>query len=314
MKRIPILVLLLGCLLGTARANLVLQIKKTVEVCSKDVLLGDLVKDASQLPDKWADRRVMAAPTAGEMSYHALTAIAYALSQYSDMKNVTLSGEPVISISRKDRKLKKDEFHDPLMAYLKKTDPWKGKDLKINLLNIPSNMRVPVGDTTYRISRIDKKTSKGYSVAYVKVVVDGVDTTEVPVGLEIQLMTKVWVVARNLDRGHLLEKSDLRGEMHVVDATANNISCAEDLAGYEVNRTLTAGTLLRRNEINKPMCAKRGDWVAINAVGKNLQVTLRGKALANGRLGDRIMCVNERSNRQVLVELTGLGNGVLVRL
>ena len=62
------------------------------------------------------------------------------------------------------------------------------------------------------------------------------------------------------------------------------------------------------------MCAKRGEWVAINAIGRNLRITLRAKALANGRLGDRIMCVNERSNRQVLVELTGMGNGVLVRL
>lgn len=314
MKRVFLLLMSVFCLFGAARADMILRMKKMVEVHSQGVLLGDLVEDVAQLPAEWAKRRVMSAPPAGEVSYHALTAIAYALSQYADMARVTLSGEPVISVSRKDRRMEKDEFHDPLLAYLKKTDPWQGKDLKVNILNLPASTRVPVGETTYRINQIDQKTSRGYSVAHVTVIVDGIDAAEVPVGLEIRLMAEVWVVARNLELGHILEEGDLRKEMHVVDATANHVSIAEDVVGFEMNRSMSAGTLLRSNEINKPLCAKRGDWVAINAVGNNLQISLRGKALVNGRLGDRVMCVNERSNRQVLVELTGMGSGVLVRL
>lgn len=314
MKRVCLFFLTLCCLIGSVRADVVLRMKKVVEVSSRTVLLGDLVDSKAQMPDEWSDRRVMSAPPAGEMSYHALTTIASALSRYDDMARVTLSGEPVITITRKDRALDKDEFEDPIKAYLEETEPWKGKQVKVNILNIPRNTRVPVGNEIFRITRIDQKTSKGYSIAHVTVMVDGVDEAEVPVGLEIQLMTEVWVVAENLELGHILEEGDLISEMHVVDATANHISSSDDLVGFEVNRSLSAGTLLRRSEISKPLCAKRGEWVAINAIGEHLQITLRGKALANGRLGERIMCVNERSNRQVMVELTGMGNGVLVRL
>ncbi|MBN2704305.1 MAG: flagellar basal body P-ring formation protein FlgA [Pontiellaceae bacterium] len=313
-RKISILLFAALCLSGTAHAQLLLRMKKTVEVSHRNVMLGDLVDVSSQLPDEWADRKVIAAPASGETSYYALTAIAAALSQYGDMRSVTLSGEPVISILRKDRVVEEEEFHEPIFDYLEETDPWAGKELKINILNVPKNTRVPVGNTTYKITRVDEKTSKGYSIAYATVIVDGIDEKEVPVGLEIQLMAEIWVVAKNLEMGHILEEGDLISEMHVVDSTANNISSRDDMIGFEVNRSLSVGTLLRRSEISKPMCAKRGERVAINAIGENLQITLRGKAMENGRLGERIMCMNERSNRQVLVELTGIGNGVLVRL
>lgn len=314
MRRLAIILILFGGLLGQLRAEMVLYLKKTVEVSSRDVLLGDLVEDKHLIPITWTERKVLSAPEAGSVSYHALTAIAYGLARYSDMAKVTLSGEPVISISRRDRRVEKDEFYDPLMAYLKATDGWKEKDLEVKVLSIPRNTRVPDGETTYQIKRIDQKTSKGYSIAVIAVLVDSLQEAEVPVGIEIQHLTEVWVAGRDLERGHILTEGDLRSEMHVVDATANYVSSAVNLFGHEINRPVESGQLVRRNVVSKPMCAKRGEWVAINAVGKNLHITLRAKAMANGRLGDRIMCVNERSQRQVLVELTSSGNGVLVRL
>lgn len=314
MKRLFLFLLMTLICAEQVQAEVVLYIKKSLEVTSREITLGDLVEDRSQIPAEWKTRRVLTAPPAGEVNYHALTTIAKALGRYTDMKAVTLSGEPVVSISRRERRIEKDEFYDPLMAYLKKHAPWSNKELDVKIINVPKNSRIPAGDTEYHISRIDQKTSKGYSVAYVIVMVDKVQELEVPVGIEIQQLTEVWVTTGTLERGHILSANDLRSEMHVVDATANYVSSSEDLSGHEVNRTVAAGDLLRRNVISKPTCAKRGEWVAINAAGQNLHITLRGKAMANGRLGEKIMCVNERSQRQVLVELTGFGNGVLVRL
>lgn len=314
MKRMLSIVLVVCGLAAPSWAGTVLHLKNAVEVSSKDVLLGDLVLDVKLIPVDWAKRRVLAAPTAGEVAYQSLTTVAHGLSRYKDMERVTLSGEPVISISRRDRRVEKEEFYQPIREYLEKTEPWKGNDLDVGIISIPRNTRVPAGKTTYRITQVDQKTSKGYSLAYVTVLADGVVAAEVPVGIEIQFMSEVWVAAQNLERGHILSVDDLRKELHVVDATSNYISSNEDVVGQEVTRAQTVGALLRRNAISKPMCAKRGEWVAITALGKNLHITLRGKAMANGRLGDRIMCVNERSQRQVMVELTGSGSGQLVRL
>ncbi|QBG47359.1 flagellar basal body P-ring formation protein FlgA [Verrucomicrobia bacterium S94] len=314
MKRLAIILIFLCGLAGSLRAATVIHLKSSVEVTGKDVFLGDLVLDSGLIPKEWASRRVMAAPPPGEVSYHSLTTVAQALARYDDMMSVTLSGEPVLSIARRERQMEKTEFYKPLHDYLSRHEPWKNNDFDIKVLNIPHNTRIPAGETTFEIRRIDRKTSKGYSVAYVSVMVDGIEEVEVPVGMEVQFLSEVWVVAKNLERGHILEASDLRSEMHAVDSNGNYLSSSEVVTGYEVTRALTAGELLRSNAVSKPLCVKRGDWVAINAHSRNLHVTLRGKALENGRLGDRIMCINERSQRQVLVELTGSGNGVLVRL
>lgn len=314
MKRIFIVWAILLSLSTNLWAVKVIYLKNSAEVSRKDVLLGDLVVDVKLIPVEWAARRVMVAPPAGEVTYHALTAVAYGLSRYEDMRNVTLSGEPVLAISRRARRVEKEEFYQPVLDYLRKTDPWKGSDLDVKMLSISRNTRVPAGETSYQITQVDQKTSKGYSLAHVSLIVDGVEVAEVQVGVEIQLLTDVWVVARNLERGHIIDASDLRSEMHVIDSSGQYVSSKESVVGYEVTRDLPTSDLLRRNAISKPLCAKRGDWVSINAISNNLHITLRAKAMANGRLGDRIMCVNERSLRQVLVELTGSGNGVLVRL
>lgn len=292
----------------------VLQLRDMVQVESKDVTLGDLVASRESLPQGWASRVVMKSPTAGNVTYHALTSVAYALQQYQDMKNVTLQGEPVISIDRKDRRLEQEELDAPIKAYLKVTDPWKGRELNVKVLSLPRDTRIPAGKAEYRIKDIDQKTSNGYSLVYVTVSVDGEEVADVSAGVEIQELTYVWVARQALPHGHILTQDDLRSEQRVVDATEQFVSSGEDLVGYEVSRTLAAGSLMRRSAVRQPLCIRRGDWVAINAYGSALHITLRGKAMENGRLGERIMCVNERSQRKVLVELTGSGQGRLVRM
>jgi flagella basal body P-ring formation protein FlgA len=307
-------ILIVFLLCGRVSADVVIQLKNTVSVASADLKLKDVVVDPSMIPEEWRERRVFAAPAAGDIAYHSLTAIAYALQRYRDMSRVVLRGEPVISVKRLDRKLEKSEMREPILSYLKRTDPWKKFELEVKVVSIPSNLRVAEGVTTYDITQIDQKTAKGYSIAYVDVFVDGMKEEAVPVGIEIQSLTEVWVVKDVLPRGHILASIDLMKERRVVDATVNYVPASEDLTGYEITRRIDAGEVLKHNSVSKPLCVKRGDWVSINAYGETLHITLRGKALSNGRLGDRIMCVNERSQRQVLVELTGIGFGKLVRM
>ena len=297
-----------------AAAQQILLLRSSVKVSGSDVLLEDLLSDEVSVPDEWMKRRVFSAPPVGEVSYFSLTSIARALNRYYDMQNVVIRGEPVISIQREDRKVEKDELKASLLDYLSEHDPWTGLDLQLEIISIPDDTRIPVGDTEYKVAQIDQRTARGYSQAHVQIFVDDIEIKEIPVGIEIQSLTDVWVVRDNVEPGHLLMLEDLRSEKRVVDTTEGYVASSEDMEGFEVTRAMAAGSLLRRNSISKPVCVRRGDWVAINAFGANMHITLRGKALANGRLGERILCVNERSQRQVLVELVGLGNGILVRM
>ncbi len=301
-------------LAAAVSAENILLLRSSVKVTGAEVVLGDLVTDRSSLPEAWVKRRLFSAPPVGEVSYFALTTIAHALQDYHDMQRVMLRGEPVISVQREDRRLEQYELEEPILSYLSGASPWDGLDLQVDIISIPDNTRIPVGKTEFTVTAVDQKTSRGYSLAYVVVRVDGLKVKEIPVGIEIQSLTDVWVVRKNLSPGHLLELEDLRKEKRVVEATSGYVPSSEHMVGFEVTRGLGASTLLLRNSISKPVCVRRGEWVAINVYGGNLQITLRGKAMVNGRLGERILCVNERSQRQVLVELVGVGSGILVRM
>lgn len=313
-KKIIILVLALASVAFAASEQVVLLIRNAVKVTGADVVLEDLVTDVSVMPQEWCSRRVFSSPEVGDVSYFSLTSVANALHDYRDMHQVVLRGEPVISVQREDRRLEKDELEAPVTDYLSRHSPWDGLDLQVEILNIPSNTRIPVGKTEFEVTEIDQKTARGYSMAHVLIRVDAISIKEISVDIEIHSLTDVWVVRKNIGPGHILDSADLRSEKRVVDATSGYVPSSENLEGYEVTRSLAASTLLSRNAISKPVCVKRGDWVSINASGGSFLVTLRAKALVNGRLGDRILCVNERSQRQVLIELDGVGHGVLVRM
>ncbi len=313
MMKASILLFILS-LAAAVPAETVLLLRSSVKITGADVVLGDLIADRSSVPAAWTERRLFSAPPVGEVGYYALTTIAHALQGYNDMQQVMLRGEPVISVHREDRRLEQDELEKPILDYLSEHSPWDGLDLQIEILSISENIRIPVGETDFTVTAVDQKTARGYSLAHMVIRVDGIKVKEIPVGVEIQSMTDVWVVRKNLSPGHLLEVEDLRREKRVVGATSGYVPSSEKMEGYEVTRSLGAGTLLMRNSVSKPVCVRRGDWVVINVYGSSFQITLRGKAMVNGRLGERILCVNERSQRQVLVELVGAGYGVLVRM
>ena len=314
MKHKLILLILLFCTASSMAQQVVLFIRNSAKVSSTDVLLRDLVTNETSIPSQWKTRRVFSAPPSGETRYYSLTAVAKALNEYNDMQQVILRGEPVISIQREEREIDADELEKPLMDYLAATPPWAGLDLQVKVLGIPDKLKIPAGETSYTVTKIEQQTTQGYSLAHIQVKVDAIPIKEIVIEIEIQFLTDVWVVTQNLSPGHTLELSDLRNEKRVIDSTSGFVSSSENMEGYEVTRVMQAGDLLRRNSISKPVCVHRGEWVAINAFGSNLHITLRGKALANGRLGDRILCMNESSMRQVLVELVGVGNAVLIRM
>ena len=314
--RIRSVILLVFALVSgvSAQQQTILFVRNSVKVSSTDVLLGDIISDDSIYPEVWSKRRICSAPPVGEVIYLPLTRVATALSHYNDMQSVVLRGEPTVSIQRVDRLVERQELKDALMKYLGKTKPWDALDLQVKILNFSDSTRIPEGEAEFEVSQFDQRTARGFSQAQVQVRVDGVMVCEIAVELEIRTLTEVWVVRDGLAPGHILVAGDLRSEKRVVDSNSGFVPSTESLIGYEVSRALVEGEALPRNALSKPVCVRRGDWVAINAIGENLHITLRGKALANGRLGDRISCINERSQRQVLVELVGVGSGVLIRM
>lgn len=105
---------------------------------------------------------------------------------------------------------------------------------------------------------------------------------------------------------HAANRSELISEDDVV---IKNIQIASDLRGIIMERgqlvgkvavrDLIAGQPLRQSDVKAPTVINRGQSVTIKSFAGGLTVTMKGRALGNGRAGDRIWVQNERSKKRV---------------
>ena len=86
----------------------------------------------------------------------------------------------------------------------------------------------------------------------------------------------------------------------------------KQIAGKIAVRNLIANEPLRQSDLKAPQLISRGQSVNITSRAGGLIVTMKGKALANGRAGDRLWVQNQSSNKRVEGEVTPEGE-VLIR-
>jgi flagella basal body P-ring formation protein FlgA len=136
--------------------------------------------------------------------------------------------------------------------------------------------------------------------------------TAEPVGLEL-----VPVAVRPLSRGTVLRAADLElrpaSSRRGADSTPPKV---EDLVGQELLRPLPAGQPIPREFIQSQRLVHRNDKVQVKAVAAGVVVSITGKALEEGGMGDNILVEDIATKEKLVTRVTGfqvaevLGTGV----
>lgn len=115
---------------------------------------------------------------------------------------------------------------------------------------------------------------------------------------------EVWVSAvvssRALSKGEVLTREELAFQKKPFtrlpsDAVFNE----EEVIGKELKTSLKPGEVIRRSYLNEPLVIKKNQEVLIVARSRSLLVRAKGKALQEGRLGDRIRVKNISSKKEI---------------
>lgn len=91
-------------------------------------------------------------------------------------------------------------------------------------------------------------------------------------------------------------RSDLAGDVHLDPAR---------IVGNAARRALPRGTLLREADIQRPEVVEKNATVTMTFEQPGIQLTMRGKALVGGAMGDVIQVQNINSKRTVEAKVTG---------
>lgn len=86
------------------------------------------------------------------------------------------------------------------------------------------------------------------------------------------------------------------------------IKSREALLGREMARAVNAGSMFTPDLVQQPDAVSRGDYVVITARSGHFSVQTRGKALADGQIGDQVPIQNLSSQRTVRGQITGPGH------
>ena len=285
-----------------------LQIRNNIVVDKPAILLADLVASPTDLPEGWGERAVLQSPAPGKPSSFPLVTVAYALQKYPDMSSVSLRGEPSITVQRTGIPLDPMDVTRAIETFFKTDEDWKDCPVQITCDPLREKIAVPPNTKTRLDVRryTEEADSAGYYTFDMDLYADGVLERTLSARAHVTRLKEFWVAATPLMRGQILTAELLRPKMLPVDSERRGyIAVEESVAGYQVDRALRADQPVSRHFIQQPLCTKRGEMISVVAQRGGLRVILHAKALGDGRLGERVLCLNEKSQRRLLVQMTG---------
>ena len=302
------LCLLILSLAISASAGNVLNIRRSITVIDAAVFLKDIVAPKTPLPENWGSRKVLTAPAPGESIDIPLTDVGYALQQYKDMSDISLRGDLVISVQRDGIPIKLDEFEDAIRNFIQGHPEWEGCTVQIDCEYPRDSILAPLKGT-YDIQiddyKLESKSKDFYTFICSLFINDEYERTFEMKAVVLSLKPFL-VAAENLDRGTQLTDHHITTKLLPVKYESRGyIPASEKIDGLQIERSLRANQPFAVHMLEQPVCARRGEWVMVTAEKGALRISLRAKALSNGRLGDNILCINEQSKRRLLVHLTG---------
>lgn len=136
--------------------------------------------------------------------------------------------------------------------------------------------------------------------ASVGVACDSDKPWSVYIPVSIKRFANVLVATQHLQRGRTLTAQDFEAsELELTQLMSGYFLANTDIVGMQTTRPVRAGTVYSRNSIRNPDVVKKGEHIIIVANQVSFTVRMKGEALSDGQLGERIKVRNSSSKRTV---------------
>lgn len=122
----------------------------------------------------------------------------------------------------------------------------------------------------------------------------------------VERLIDVPVARRTLARGDLINASDIDTlAIRQKLIKADTITRVSDLIGQSPRRAIAAGKVIGADDVEIPLNVKRGDKIHLIYRLGAMELSAQGRAVQDGRPGDRIRVVNIDSNKPLQGTVTG---------
>ena len=280
-------------------------LKPAATITGDFVRIGDLVENAGAA----ANVAIFRAPDLGETGRVAVDRVIDALIPH-ELIRVETRGLTEIVVTRASHAISASEIEKRIAQALagrqRSTD---AGNLTLTFDNAPRTVHVEPG-TDLRLARLAFDPRSGRFDA----VFERPGTTRAPLrltGTYAETFEAV-VLTRPVAANDVLRAADITTVRRPkTEFAANIVTNPEQAIGLAVRRAMRPGDVVRQTELAKPEVVARNDNVTITYQVPGITLTMRGKALDGGSLGDTVNVLNVQSKRSIQATIAGPGHVVV---
>ena len=281
------------------------RLKELVTVTSEIVRIGDLIENAGPA----ANIPVFRAPDLGQTGAVPVARIAEALRPY-DVTGIDAGGLTEVVVTRLSRALTGKDVADRIARAVSGQfgygDPQNlavilDRDIRILHieLGVTSDLMVSRMYVDPRTGRFDisfelpgSALSRRAPLRFTGTITDTVEAA---------------TLTRSLKAGEIVKVSDVMVERRPKTELRGDGMPAGEVVGLAAKAALRSGQALRNDDLIKPQIVQRNESVTITYEVPGVALTVRGKALEAGAMGDVVSVLNIQSNRTVQATVIGPG-------
>lgn len=278
------------------------QPRGTVQVNEEQVRLGDLFDALS--PEK-AAIVVATAPSPGRrMSLDAL-ALARIASTYGVPWQP--AGDERVVVERSSVEITSARIQAALNAAAVKAGAPAGTEVQLDNANLA--LQLPAsGDTSIGFNNVSYDATRGRVVAELVIPAQGEPVFHQAIAGRAMVMLDLPVLNRRVQPGDVISDADITWTKIARDRlTGDVVLSGRDIVGRTVRHAVVSDQPLRASDLRAPVVVNRGSLVTIMLQTAAMTLTVQGKAMGEGGVGDVIPVMNTASNRQVDATVGGPG-------
>lgn len=282
------------------------KLKSDIEISDDVVRLGDLFENAG----KYAKIAVFRSPSPGETGHLRSDRIAYAARRHGlTWTNPLKLGGIIVSRAgvRVPAETIRAAIAEKIAASLNLTG---GRDrLQLTFSREQPGLVIPAGqEPTVKVVHLSfARISGAFSVVIAAPARARNAVRRVYRGRAVEV-AELPVLKHDVRRGEVISLADIE----IVRRPKSRIkryvvTSKEEIVGLAARRTLRAGQLLRSRDLERPRLVEKNTAILVVYQRGGLRITVRGRALAAGVMGEAITVLNPKSRRKFLATVTGPG-------
>lgn len=319
--RSQILLVLLGCFLcahvqAQQTQDIRIEMKGAAMVSGGVILLGDIA-DVSA-----ADAGLAATISAVSLGVSPLPgnarvikrehAAMYLARGGADIARMRWQGSDACTVSVYSTRVTGSKIADAARKYLAAHPLLQGEDTQIQLLQTPRD-QVVAGEAVPELTATAAGLERPYGHVRINVSVmaGGNVVATVPVAFQITSRQQVLFASRPIARGDMVVASDLESKEILIGGAGDTnayYSDLTDLVGKAAVRAIPAGVPVGDSMVVEPLAIKRGQSVSVLLRSPVMEITTKGIAQRDARLGDSIGVKISATGKEIICNVVAMGS------